>query len=487
VGDDVTEDHDRAAVFIDGKQRHETGGPDAGNIDPSTGDILGRVSLAGPGDVDDAVRSASQAASVWRAVPPDARRAVLHRLADLIRDRAQQVGRLGALEAGVPIRSSLGQAHRSAEFVDYNAGWVDKLGGAQIPALGGDALQYTLQEPYGVIAAFASWNGHSGIWRKAAPALAAGNAVVLKLSDLTPTLGVWYAELASEAGVPDGVLNVVAGDAVAGAHLAGHPGVDKIAFTGGLPTARLVMAAAAQRVKPVLFELGGKSPMIVFDDVDPVVAGTQALRGCMALSGQGCINPTRLLVARPIYGEVLDAVVTAANALRIGPAIDPSTDMGPVISEASLERILGVIEDASAEGARLVTGGRRGDGPLATGSFVLPTVFADVDNQSSLAQVEVFGPVLAVLAFDTEEEAVELTNGTPYGLAGYVFSNDVGRLGRVGRRLEVGSLGLNCVSGVDPNAPFGGMRTSGVGREGGPEGILEYVRTKHVRLPDLAP
>jgi acyl-CoA reductase-like NAD-dependent aldehyde dehydrogenase len=321
-----------------------------------------------------------------------------------------------------------------------------------------------------------------GMGHKAIPALAAGNTVVAKPPELAPFGAMMFAELAFEAGLPPGVLNVVTGGAAAGDALCRHPGVDKISFTGGAATARSVMRAAAESLTPMALELGGKSANIVFPDADlDLAASVAAMLGAVLLSGQGCALPTRLFAHDDVYDEVVDRVVAQVEAAAVGDALDPAVIMGPVVSAAACDRILGVIDEATATSAgRLATGGRRLDGDLADGYFVAPTVFADVDPSSSLAQREVFGPVLSILRFSGEDEVVDLANGTPYGLAAYLYTADMGRAHRVAKRLESGSVTINAFPSMSPTAPFGGVKQSGFGREGGRAGIDEFLRTKNI-------
>jgi acyl-CoA reductase-like NAD-dependent aldehyde dehydrogenase len=319
---------------------------------------------------------------------------------------------------------------------------------------------------------------------KVAPALAAGNTVVLKPSELAPFTSVRFGELCLEVGLPPGVVNVVPGDGRAGAALAGHPAVDRVTFTGSGRTARHVLAAAAKHLTPVNLELGGKSACLIFADSDLDDAIATAVKGGLALqSGQACVAGSRVLVERAVYEEVRDTIVEIARSLEVGDPAEPGTLLGPVINQFHCERILGVVSDAGRCGAgELLTGGGRLGGPLADGYFVEPTVFGHVDPKSSLAQEEVFGPVLSLIPFDTEAEAVEIANRTTYGLAGYVFTNDLKRAHRLARDLEAGYISVNTFNMLPPTAPFGGYKQSGFGREGGLEGLLEMTQTKNVHV-----
>ena len=449
--------------------------------DPATGILQASVPLAGPVEVDAAVRAARDARAVWRAVPMGERMAMLHRLADLLDRHDDEACAINALDNGTPVSAMRSGAYTAA-WTRYYAGWIDKLDGEVVP-VAGDALDVVLPEPYGVIGAIVPWNGPMmGMGQKAVPALAAGNTVVVKPPELAPFGALRFAELALEAGLPPGALNVVVGGASAGDALVRHPGVDKVSFTGGCATARKVMAAAAETLTPLTFELGGKSANIVFADADLDVATSMAaMLGAVLLSGQGCALPTRLYVHDDVYDDVVARVVAQIEAVHVGDPFDPTVLMGPVVSAAACERILGVIARAVDEGSgTLLTGGGRLDGDLADGYFVAPTVFGDVDHDSSLAREEVFGPVLSVLRFRDEDEVIAKANDSDFGLSAYVHTRDGARARRVARQLEVGTVIVNGFPGMSPGAPFGGVKQSGFGREGGRAGIEEFVRRKNI-------
>jgi acyl-CoA reductase-like NAD-dependent aldehyde dehydrogenase len=422
----------------------------------------------------------------WREWPANERRDLLLRLADLVLSRMDELATIGTAENGTPASMApLVNGVLPVEFLRYYAGWVDKLEGAVIPSFPVHSLDYTRLEPYGVIAVIIPWNGPAtSIGQKVAPALAAGNCVVLKPSELAPFSSLRFAELALEAGLPPGVLNVIPGGPEAGEAMVRHPGVDKVTFTGGGGAGRKVLAAAAEHLKPVVLELGGKSANIVFADADLDAAVSTAVTvGVAALSGQACALPTRLLVESSVYDEVLEQVVDLTESIMVGDPTDEATLMGPVISQGACERILGVIERAQNEGAgKLLTGGTRLSGELAPGFFIKPTVFGDVDNRSHLARQEIFGPVLSVMRFESESEAVQLANDTPYGLAGFVFTSDVTRAHEVAAGLEAGYIGVNHFPVPGATSPFGGVKESGFGREGGEAGIKEFVRIKNVNV-----
>ncbi len=440
------------------------------------------VPLGGAAEMDAAVRAAGAALDSWRATTGNVRRDLLLRLAELVERHATELSGLQTLENGCPRQFASVMPGVAVDHLRYNAGWADKIGGEIVPTWPIRAVDYTLDEPYGVIALIIPWNGPLvSVAQMLAPALAAGNTVVLKPSELAPFTALRLGELALEAGFPPGVVNVVPGGAAGGEALVRHPGVDKVHFTGGGGTARKILAAAAERLVPVGLELGGKSAHIIFGDADVRMAARLAMSGVIALSGQGCANGTRVLAHSSVYDEVLRTVAARLARVRLGDPADERTMMGPVVSESACHRILGVVERAREQGhGRLVSGGVRLGGDLGDGYYVAPTVFAEVDPASELAQEEIFGPVLAFTPFDTEEEAVRLANGTRYGLGAYLHTTDLRTAHRVSRAVAAGSVWVNGVPGVLPSAPFGGVRQSGWGRIGGEAGVREFLRPKNV-------
>ncbi|MFK0288120.1 aldehyde dehydrogenase family protein [Streptomyces sp. NPDC090499] len=473
----------RPRIVIGGKDLHETSGGWYEHINPATGLVQARVPLAGPAEVDRAVAAARQAFEVWGTMRPAGRRRLLTRFAQLVRDHIEDFAAICPLENGVCVGGwAENVGPHVAEWTEYYAGWADKVegmvGAAYSPY---ENVEYTLAEPYGVIGHIITWNSPAlSLAMKVPPSLAAGNTVVIKPAETTPFSALLFADLAREAGIPDGVINVVTGLGEAGAALVTHPGVDKISFTGGPATARRIMAAAARSLKPVLFELGGKSANLLFADADLDTVVPYCAAFALSNSGQGCALPTRLLVERPVYDEVVARVTGVVAHLPVGDPLDPATHIGPLIDDTARARVRGVIDKAVEERAgRLVFGGERIE---SDGYFVSPTVFADVDNRSDLAQREIFGPVLAITPFDTEDEAVALANDTEYGLSAYIQSRDIARVNRLVPRLKAGTVYVNPGPNpiTSPATPFGGVGVSGFGREGGRAGLEEFIHVKGV-------
>ncbi len=472
----------QGALLVGDERVTDTDAGTMQHVNPATGRAQASFAVAGAREVDRAVQAARGAAPGWRDWSAPERRGALLRLAELLQAARPELTELTARESGTPVGTGSG-GRRTVEYLRYYAGWVDKLHGETVPPVVQRGLDYTLVEPMGVVAVLIPWNGPlTSIGQKVAPALAAGNAVVLKPSELAPFAALRFGELCLEAGLPPGVVNVVPGAAEAGEALVGHRGIDKVSFTGSPATGARVMATAAASLTPVVLELGGKSALVAFADADvDTVVATAVRVGIVTAAGQGCVLPTRIVVEAPICDEVTARIVEYASAVRLGDPLDPETQMGPVISEAHCERILGVVEQARAEDAgKLLLGGSRRGGELADGYFVEPTVFGDVAPDSHLAQHEVFGPVQSVLRFEGEEEALAVANATRYGLGAFVFTRDVGRAHRVAAAFDAGYVGVNAFPNLPPTAPFGGVKDSGFGREGGRAGIEEFVRIKNV-------
>jgi len=452
-------------------------------VDPTTGAVLGSFPVAGQPEVDQAVRAARAAFPAWRATPADRRRRVLWDIARAVEAHQDELNRIVALETGTPL--AVGMLGQAIDHFEYYAGWADKFAGELVSSYPGPALDYVKYEPYGVIGALITWNGPViNAAMKLAPALAAGNCVVLKSPELGPFAVMRLAQLCLEAGLPAGVFNVISGDKGTTQALIRHPDVAKVSFTGGPAVARAIMATAAESLTPVVLELGGKSANLVFADADLDSAAQMAtMMSTFAASGQGCLFPTRLLVERPVYDDVLQRVQAFATTVpHLGDPLDPATTMGPVINAAAAQRIVSMVGQAAPQ-VRVVAGGEIVDDEFGSGCFVAPTVLADVDHDSRIAQNEVFGPVLAVMPFDREEEALAKANGTTYGLAAYVHTNDLRRAHRVADRLEAGWIGVNGFPPMTATAPFGGVKSSGFGREGGRAGIEDYVHHKNINIP----
>jgi aldehyde dehydrogenase (NAD+) len=450
----------------------------------ATGEVQAEVGLADAGDVDQAVAAARAAQPAWAALGPEGRSVILSTLADLLDAHRDQASELAALDNGTPV-SVLRPGRYTAAWVRYYAGLAPTVTPEQLTVSRGTAAVRFV--PYGVVGVVPPWNGSMmGMGQKCGPALAAGNAVVVKPPELAPFGMLRFGELALEAGVPPGVVNIVVGGSAAGKALAGHPGIDKLTFTGGATTARAVMAAAAANLTPLALELGGKSPNIVCADADLDTAATvAALAGTALLSGQGCALPTRTYVHEDVYDELVERVLATLAAFPVGDPLDPATFVGPVVTEAAMERILGVIDRATSDGATLLAGGGRLGGHLAAGWFVAPTVFGDVDHGSDLARNEVFGPVQAILRFASDDEVLAKANDSPYGLAAYVHTADPERLARFVDGLGAGVIMTNGLGDLSPATPFGGFRQSGFGREGGRAGYEEMVQRTTVL--DAAP
>src|SRR6478735_2443946 len=471
-----------------GDDRRTTGtGGSHQHVYPATGVVQGPVPLAGVADIDDAVQAASEAFETWRAWSPWQRRDVLVRLADLLDESRDELARLSVLDNGMTYGIAHFTATSVSDYTRYYAGWADKIEGrvTSSPSQGRE-LAFTTPEPYGVVGIIITWNGPLvSVGMKVIPALAAGNTVVVKPSELTPYATEHFMDLVREAGIPAGVVNLLPGTAEAGEALVSHPLVQKVSFTGGPLAARRILATCAEALKPAVLELGGKSANVVFPDADlDAIAFMSTASVHQTLAGQGCALGTRLVVHDSVYDELAEKVVGFTRDITPGDPFDLSVGMGPVVSREAQERILGMIERAQADGtAKLLTGGGIPDGPPAEGFFVEPTVFGDVDPGSELGQVEVFGPVLSLMRFETEDEAVAIANGTSYGLASYLWTNDAARIQRLVPRLEAGGVYVNGASPVTGcELPFGGVGISGFGREGGLEGLLEFVRTKAVAI-----
>ena len=480
--------------FVDGrlqsppaaKSSEPRSSPDPGerfaSFNPATGEILGYVTVAGATEVNAAVRAAQKGQVIWAAMSGAERAKILRRAADILRSRNAELAELESRDTGKPIQETrVVDVVSGADCLEYFASLAQSLSGEHLD-LGSQAFGYTRREPLGVVAGIGAWNYPLQIacW-KAAPALACGNALIFKPAELTPLTAVKLAEIFLEAGLPRGVFQVVQGFAETGRLLSRHPDIRKVSLTGEVGTGKAVMADAAQTLKSVTLELGGKSPLIVFDDakLDNAVGG--ALLANFYSSGQVCSNATRVFVHSSIKEAFLERLVKRVSAMRVGDPLDPATQVGALVSEQHLQKVLSYIERGRAEGARLVIGGNRvTTGALAQGYFVAPAIFDNCRDDMAIVREEIFGPVMSILEFDEEREVIERANATEFGLAAGVFTNDLTRGHRVIAQLQAGTCWINHYNVTPIELPFGGVKLSGLGRENGRAAIEHYTQLKSV-------
>ncbi|MGS1000942.1 betaine-aldehyde dehydrogenase [Burkholderia glumae] len=472
-------------LYIGGGYVNATSGATFDSLDPATGETLAVVQQAAAADVDRAVAAAREGQREWAALTAMQRSRILRRAVELLRERNDALAELETRDTGKPIAETRAvDIVTGADVIEYYAGLATAIEGQQIP-LREDSFVYTRREPLGVCAGIGAWNYPIQIacW-KSAPALAAGNAMIFKPSEVTPLTALKLAEIYTEAGVPAGVFNVVQGNGVVGALLAGHPGIAKVSFTGGVETGKKVMSlAGASSLKEVTMELGGKSPLIVFADADLDRAADIAVTANFFSSGQVCTNGTRVFVERAVKDAFVARVLERVARIRVGHPADPATNFGPLASAAQLAKVLDFIESGKAEGATLLAGGTRlVDGDLARGQYVAPTVFAGCHDGMRIVREEIFGPVMSLLDFADEDEVVARANDTAFGLAAGVVTENLARAHRVIHRLEAGICWINTWGESPAEMPVGGYKQSGVGRENGITTLEHYTRIKSVQV-----
>ncbi|WP_168790692.1 betaine-aldehyde dehydrogenase [Paraburkholderia aromaticivorans] len=476
-------------LYIGGVYVDATSGETFDTLDPATGETLASVQQASAADVDRAVRSAQEGQREWASLTAMQRSRILRRAVELLRERNDELAALETRDTGKPIAETLAvDIVTGADVIEYYAGLATAIEGQQIP-LRPTSFVYTRREPLGVCAGIGAWNYPIQIacW-KSAPALAAGNAMIFKPSEITPLSALKLADIYTEAGVPAGVFNVVQGDGRVGAMLAAHPDIEKISFTGGVETGKKVMSmAAASSLKEVTMELGGKSPLLVFDDANLERAADIAMSANFFSSGQVCTNGTRVFVQRGVLERFEALVLERVKRIRVGAPTDADTNFGPLVSAVQLHKVLGYIESGKQEGARLLAGGKRlTEGHFGNGQYVEPTVFADCHDDMRIVREEIFGPVMSILVFDDEGEAIARANRTAYGLAAGVVTENLARAHRVIHRLEAGICWINTWGESPAEMPVGGYKQSGVGRENGITTLEHYTRIKSVQV-ELGP
>jgi acyl-CoA reductase-like NAD-dependent aldehyde dehydrogenase len=474
-----------ARMMIGGEQVEAADGQTFDVVNPATGSVIATAPLGGREDVDRAVAAARKAfddPKGWATWAAGKRGRTLAKFAALVKQNSEELAQLETANGGKPITSSRGEVVGASLVFDYYAGAANKVFGQTIP-VSKPGIDMTLREPIGVVGLIIPWNFPilMASW-KLGPALAAGNACILKPASYTPLTAIRLGELALEAGIPAGILNVVTGPGgSAGASIAAHPGVGKVAFTGETTTGQEIMRLASSNVKKISLELGGKSPNIVFADADLAKFARESPYSVFDNCGQDCCARSRILVERSVHDEVVELFAAATRNVKVGDPLDDATEVGTLVSSKQRDRVKDYIEIGLGEGANIVVGGVAPDDPaLAAGAYLMPTVFDGVTNEMRIAKEEIFGPVVSVIPFDTEEEALRLANATPYGLSGSIWSRDIGRALRAAKALQAGVISINSNSSVHTEAPFGGYKMSGIGRELGMSALDLYTETKNV-------
>ncbi len=473
-------------LYIDGHYVPAAAGKTFQTINPANGEVLAEVHEAAQADVDRAVESARKGQKIWAAMTAMERSRILRRAVDILRERNDELAALETLDTGKPLSETQAvDIVTGADVLEYYAGLIPSLEGQQIP-LRDTSFVYTRREPLGVVAGIGAWNYpiQIALW-KSAPALAAGNAMIFKPSEVTPLTALKLAEIYTEAGLPDGVFNVLPGSgAVTGQLLTEHPGIDKVSFTGGVASGKKVMAnAAGSTLKEVTMELGGKSPLIIFDDADLDLAADIAMMANFYSSGQVCTNGTRVFVPAKWQAEFEVKIADRVARIKAGDPNDPSTNFGPLVSFPHRDNVMRYIESGISEGARLLCGGKRlAGGEFDNGAWVAPTVFTDCRDEMTIVREEIFGPVMAILTYESEEEVVRRANATDFGLAAGVVTQDLNRAHRVIHQIEAGICWINTWGESAAEMPVGGYKHSGVGRENGLMTLQNYTQVKSVQL-----
>lgn len=473
-----------ASLYIDGVLCYASSGETFTSYNPATGEPLAILGQASTSDVQAAIDSAQRGFAIWSAMTATERSRILLKAVAILRERNDELAKLEVQDTGKPIQEALAvDITTGADVIEYFAGLAPTLQGEQQP-LSNSQFFYTRKEPLGICAGIGAWNYpiQIAMW-KSAPALAAGNAMIFKPSEETPLSVLKLAEIFTQAGLPDGVFNVVQGDARVGQMLTAHPEIAKVSFTGESGTGKAVMADSAKTLKSVTMELGGKSPLIIFDDAKLAQAVSAAMTANFYTQGEVCTHGTRVFVHQSIYPAFIEQLKARTEALVVGDPMDPNTQVGSLISQQHFDKVLSAIDNAKQSGATLLTGGKAvTEGSCANGYFVAPTVFIDCDDEMAFVQQEIFGPVMAVLSFVDEQEVIQRANNTDYGLAAGVFTQNLSRAHRVIHQLQAGICWINTWGDSPAQMPVGGYKLSGVGRENGIETLAHYTQTKSVLI-----